>query len=368
MVNINKEDSIMNEAKITNVLNFLNEYAKVQYKQGKRKTRELFPEFILVSKKCNLTMDDVKEIIYILEKRGDIIRFTSQRYLKWVWEKINQKIEESKSEMKAEVKPIIKERSSFNLSLLIIKTMITIPALIAAIMSIHYTNIWFLNYLNPFLALSSSIAIVLSNIGAFESIFLFGKKKQVLQIILAIIVFLVTCSFSMGTTLAGQLNNEIKSKKLSINKNSINSNNRLLVFTYKEKINNLNNDLLRLRKEYDHNIKQKEKYTENYNADILNENNKQYWKFNYLAHLRKEEIKKLKIEVKEYEIKLENLLNKKVVIQEVKEINIFSWLHDLFKIKPDLTKFILYMIPAIFYDIISPFFFAIIFFYKMEEK
>lgn len=352
--------------KVNNVLSYLNEYTREQFKQGKRKTRELFPSFELISKKCNISIDEIKKIIDILEEKKEVVRFVSQRYLKWVWEKINKKIE-SKPEI--EIKPIIKEEKNFNLSLVIIKIMIIIPAFIATIMSIHYTRIWFLNYLSPFLAISSSLAIVLSNIGVFESIFLFGKKKQYIQITLAIVIFLITCSFSMGTTLAGQLNNELKNKISSININSMNSNNRLLAYIYKQKIEDLNKDLDRLRNEYDHNIKQKEKYTKDYVENILNENNKQYWKFNYLAYLRKKEIKKLKIEIKEYEIKLENLLSdKKVIVEEVKNINIFTWLQQLFKINPDLSKFVLYMIPAIFYDIISPFFFAIIFFYKMEEK
>ncbi len=354
----------MNREKIPIVLEYLNSYANSQLSQGKRNTRELFPSFEHIRKNCNMKkVDDVKKIIDILEDKGEVIRFTSQRYLRWVWDRLNKKPSNPigsningntfshiyKDDLAKLQKKLKKIRVS---SLLIIKILITLPALIATIMSIHYTRIWFTNYLPTFLASISSVAIVLSNIGAFESLFLFAKKKQVLQIILATFIFLITCSFSIGTTLAGQMNVELKNKNTFI----INRSNKkhIQIERYKQMISSSNEDLERLRKEYDHNIEQKE---------LNQDNTRDYWNFNYLAFLRKKEMNKLKEEIKEYETKIENLINS----NEDNITNIFFWLRELFSFDPDITKFILYMIPAIFYDIISPFFFAIIFFYKEER-
>ena len=86
--------------KIENVLTYLNQYAVEEYNKGKRKTRELFPSFDIISKNCNLKIIEVRQIITYLEENGHIIRHISQRYLKWVWDKLNNKAEATDNPIK----------------------------------------------------------------------------------------------------------------------------------------------------------------------------------------------------------------------------------------------------------------------------
>jgi hypothetical protein len=364
----------MNDDKVKEVLLYLNQYAKEQYNQGKRKTRELFPSFDDIAKNCNITIDKTKLIIDFLEKRGDIIRYTSQRYLKWIWEKLNQQNNEETNQVKEEEITPIKKKKTFNINIIIFFLLFEmfVVGIFTIYISIDFTYMWFVAMLSPFQSMILSTAFVLSGINFFI-LYTFLQNKKGKKQVKFLIISLIIISFSITTGLFGQLNKAIE-KKIISDKSQLKDKNDSSLYNYLTKeSDSIQKDIDSVRKEKNdlQIILKKLINKSNYSYDNTNDRNlynsldkKIVYKNVYIESL------KLKKEDNEKEIKV--LLKKEnTKINITQNIDFFDWLASIFTtIKADIWRFLLYLLLAIFVDIVPPINFSIVLNYirKLNEK
>lgn len=369
--NINEAD--FKEIKASEVLRFLDLFAKKRYKEGYRKTRQLFPEFTIIAKNTHLSIDQVRDIVSYLEDRGDIIRKTSQRYLKWVWEKLNQKYphlkqqlekEETKKEVKKTNKVdllINKVTTFFNFITLPFFKLLTIFTIVTGTyLSIYFTYLWFNRMFDQFRSILWSLFIVFSSLIAFQ-VGLWLKKAKNKLYFLFFFLWIGIISLSIFTGISGQLNLEID-KKIKKQETTIIDNSKVLLFKgYSDRIQSLKEDLISVRNERD-------KLMEFLNSIVdFEKERKTYNDLNYRIYLKKQYIEDLKNNLNELELKKEELLKENVNIDKVQQIDFFDWLESILKIKADIIKFVIYLILAIFADLIPPVNFSFVLFYKNKE-
>ena len=237
----------------------------------------------------------------------------------------------------------------------ILKSIIFCIGFIAFMLSIYFTYLWFLNMLSGFKSFLLSIAMVGFSVMAFESILLFKKNKQnILVVIFCFLWFTVVC-FSMSTTLSGQLNLEFK-KQLDHNNVSTSDNNNLKLYeSYSGQIEDNKVELKSVREERE---KLQEFISKSTNFD------KEYKNLNYRIYVKNNQIKNYKSEIIKLESKKEDLLKNNTNTEKLIEQDFFSWVSDLFSINKNFLKFILFLAPALFLDIIAPLSFALVLFYK----
>lgn len=377
--NMSEKDYL--EIKANEVLNFLQRYSKLQWERKNRRTRQLFPSFDKINKACHINnIDTVKIIIDHLEEKGEIIRSTSQRYLKWVWEKVleqrkkqvqeNEKKTLPESEVKSEIKPILKKKKlnidplTFidKMKLQILKMIMLVVALIVFYISTYFTYIWFLTMFQPIKSVLLSFSIVATSITSFEMMILFKKDKSFWGAFFFGLLWIGVVSFSVTTGLSGQLNLRIE-KKIQYQESNVDDESKILLYrNYESRIQQLNIDLNSIRKE-------REKLQEFINKSSFDTTNdkREYTNLNYRIYLKNNQITKIRKEIEKIEKEKELLLKENVKLKVTKRVDFFIWLEKVLKISSDKLRFVLYLILAIFVDIISPVNFSIVMFYKRKE-
>lgn len=376
------------EIKANEVLSFLNRYSKIQWDKGRRRTRQLFPSFDIISKNCHINDSNTRIIIRYLESKGEIIRDVSQRYLKWVWQKLQEKEKKEKelkmeklkevkvkigevkplqpiSEKKIETNNIIKTTITIfdKIKLTILKVVMTIVAIIVMGMSVYFTYLWFIEMFENIKSFLLSVSIVATSITSFEMIILFKSDKKYLFAILFSLLWISVVSFSITTGLSGQLNSEI-SKQIKLDESNLIDNSKVLLYQdYQNRLDNLKIEIISLRKERD----KLQEFISNSSFDTTDDK-REYKNLNYRIYLKNNNIKELLKESKDLEKKKEELLKQNVKIDITKKIDFFDWLQSIFKISADKFRFILYLILAIFVDILCPINFSIVLFYKRKNN
>lgn len=365
------------EIKAAEVLNFLKRYAKLQWDKGRRRTRQLFPTFDIISKNCHMQMDNTKIIMDYLEEKGEIKRYMSQRYLKSIWNQLyNQKnkpviIEEKKQETIKETK-IEKQKANIfqtidqvveKFKIVFLKTIMLIIAIIATYVSIDFTYQWFTSMFGLTKSLLLSLCIVGTSITSFEMVILFKQDKNYIGVVLFSLLWLGVVLFSITTGLSGQLNSEVI-KKIQYETSNIKDDSKILLFKqYEKEINDYEIDIKAKRLERD----KLHEFLLTMNYDNTNDKN-QYNNINYKIYLKDKYINDIKNKIEILQKKKETLLKENIKLNVTKKISFFDWLEKLFKIKADKFKFVLYLILAVFVDVIAPVNFSIVLFYKRRMK
>jgi hypothetical protein len=75
----------------------------------------------------------------------------------------------------------------------------------------------------------------------------------------------------------------------------------------------------------------------------------------------------LKKERAEIQSKKDSLLTDNINLEMEEKIDPFEWLADIVKVRSGILRFVLYLLLAVFSDVIPPLFLSEIIFYKMEE-
>lgn len=287
-----------------------------------------FPKFSYLSRKSELSEKEIRFCLRELEKEKLIIRKVSQYYM-------NDKSEETKI-LKFDFKSI----SLFKIIALIIGS-------ISAYLSIVFSYKWLVNFLNPLNSFLFAVAVVSFLIISFEMIIILRKKKKF--IMLTMFAFLWVCStlFSMSSTMAGQIQKKIDKENMA----NSNSNNVLIYNQLEEEITDLKIDLKSKRIERD---------KLNSFLNTMEENDKEYKNINYRLYLKNKDIELLRNNISKLLSKKTELLNSGVSLQKYNDF--FSWISLVFKIKGYIFEFILFLLPALFIDLISPLSFAIVLF------
>lgn len=361
--NINQKDYM--EIKTNEVLNFLKRYSRLKWDKGARKTRQLFPSFKIISNNCKIGINETKEIIYILERQGEVIRDVSQRYLKWVWKKLEEKkekLEKQKEEVrisktpeiiKVEKKEKVKKEYIDTLHIFndyFLKIINLFSAASGIFISIYFTYNWFTNYFDNYIPVCLSLFIVISSLISYQN---YKKTKKIGFFILWIVII----TFSIATGINGQLSLQ-NNKEIKYKKQTNNNNKQLLILNeYNQKIKDIQIDILAYRKERENLL--------NASPDTYEDKRQDYLDVNWLLNQKNNKIKELKIELKDYQNKKEELLkNENIQIDIPEKIDFFSWMQETIKIPSNILKLVLYLLLAIFADILPPINLSIFLFIK----
>jgi len=332
--------SINKSTGIQQLLTFIKKYFEI---------KNILPPVKTITRKLNLSEPELYTMILQLENMGNFERKIYQTYIKKT-----RDYKESKN-----VKKLIPEIKA--LKLLFLKSVIFIIGCISLFLSIYFTYLWFINILTPVKSFFLSTAMVGFSVTAFEIIILFRRNKQTVFAVLFSILWFVVLCFSMSTSLSGQLNLEFEKLAQETERGIDTNNSRQLFDTYSAQVQDLKTELNSKREER---LKLKSFLSEITN---YNEQKQSYKDLNYRIISKNKDIQSLRSDIKVLESKKEGLLLKNVNLKKRDQLNFFTWLSDLFGVSAQVFRFILFLAPALFLDIIAPLSFAIVLFFKEKD-
>lgn len=329
---------------IQKVYNFCYNY----YKQYKK-----FPKLIKIKNNTEVEDKQLKIILQLL---------INKKYLKRIGN--NYYFPEQKVTRKRKKKIEIKKINMDNIKLYILFFFLGIISIIATILSIYYTTIWFMSRTsNLWISFPLSFIMVGFSVSAFQVIFLLKQNKNYFSSFIVSILWAIVLILSMSSTIAGLYNQSRESEIVYIKET--NDNTHLL---YQELINQENNITIDIEDK----IKERKRYVnilQEFDTDEkIKENEKQINKYRNTIYYLDLEIKKLKENLNKIIEEKKSLLAENKNIKNIEKEDFFDWASKILKIKASIIQFCLYLFPAIFIDIIAPLNFSIILFYKRKIK
>ena len=263
---------------------------------------------------------------------------------------LDKRIEQYKEEKELgdiEVIPIKQKIESFTL----LRWLMLGVGIISAGLLIYYISIYAKENLSNILAYIRSIIIVLFSFTSFQAIIILSKRVKnifgYIGIILFFMFWLMIVTFSMISTIAGQFQ-LFSGKQENINISSTEYNDTIV--REKELLNN-RNILLNQINPY---LKQLNTVDEKQLSDVQ-----------YRITLYNKAVQKIDDELKVIRDKKVSLSNGKVIEQNH---NFYSWLSGIIKWSSDSIQLFLYILPALFLDLIGPISFSIFLFMKKKEE
>jgi hypothetical protein len=314
-----------------------------------------FPKLIKIVNNTKLTYKQIKIILQLLISKKYIKRIGNNYYFP------DQKVTRKKK--KKPIKKVEKKVTLEKVKLYILFTFLGIIGLIATVMSIHYTTLWFLSITNTIISFALSICMVGFSVVAFEVIILLKQNRSYIIAFIFSILWGIVLIFSMSSTIAG-LYNQNRDKQI-INIKETNDNTHLY---YQELINQENS----IKTDIEDKIKERKRYInilQEFDTDEkIKENEKQINKYRNTVYYLDRDIKRLKISLNKIREEKKKLLSDNKNIKNVEKEDFFIWASRIIKVKAFIIQFCLYTFPAVFIDIIAPLSFAIILFYKKKDK
>jgi hypothetical protein len=273
-------------------------------------------------------------------------------------------------------KPKRKRRSQYNFHIYIIQISMGIIGIGAAIISMYYTNVWYLEFLPLFLALISSATTVGFSVIVFEAILLFisGQvtRKRFTQLgIVAGLIFLwvIVTSFSMMTTISGQYNRHVANLRAAALRHDTGTTRMSWSIIQEQK-----DDLRKQLAEYRQQITTLNQILSGMSNIEARKKNEQLWnETQYRLFLANKNIVNIGNQLNEIRTQEQQQIakNKEMGINfSVIQKNIpdfYGWLGKVLKVSADLVQFIMSLFLAIFVDIISPVGIAIALFLRNQE-
>jgi len=246
---------------------------------------------------------------------------------------------------------------------IVIRYIMLFVGIVASMMSVYYTYIWFLEFLKPFYAFCLSFAMVLFSVFIFETMLLL-KKQKVKFYYLLIFPWIIVLIFSMTSTVAGQYNKRMTRVNKQLQQQNINLKNNV-------EIKNLENQLQIVNKQLKQKTEEREVFINLLKQFDTLEERKKDWKFYWNTYRQLETTNKiienlnnkfLQLSIDLTKLKKENIVYEKQIKQDF-----YNWIGKMFKVDSNLFQFWLSVFPALFIDIISPIAFAIFLFLKNEN-
>jgi len=246
----------------------------------------------------------------------------------------------------------------------------------AALISIYYTNIWLIEFLPFIIAVLLSVIMVGFSVFAFEVIILFctgevthNKWAQGTVIVGFALLWFVATSFSVFSTIAGQVNKEFQKKEQS--EMSVESNSR-------EQWKLLQEQKAELKDRLNDYRTQVQTYTQvlsGMNSVAGREDNKNAWNdINYKLYAAQGAITSILSKMEEVRANERKIIDEskgKSFVSKVKaekNIDFYAWLAKIFGIRADRVQFFMALMPAVFVDLIAPFGLATALFLKHKYQ
>jgi hypothetical protein len=232
----------------------------------------------------------------------------------------------------------------------ILRWVMLLVGIISAGLLIYYISIYAKENLSNILAYIRSIVIVTFSFTSFQAIIiLFKQVKNIIGyigIILLCIFWLLVVTFSMISTIAGQF--QLFSGKQDVIAVSSTEYNDTTI-REKELLNNRNIILNQINP---------------YLKQLNTVDDKQLADIQYRITLYNRAIQKIDDELKIIRDKKVQLSNGKVIEQNN---SFYSWLSGILKISSNSLQLFLYILPALFLDLIGPISFSIFLFLRRKE-
>lgn len=258
----------------------------------------------------------------------------------------------------AEDKPKISPKG-YNIQIKIIQGFMAFIGLGAAIISTYYTFTWMNEFLPFILALLLSFIIVGFSVMAFEVIIIFCSDQitdnKIIKASVIVgfgILWVVATFFSLSSTIAGQVNEDLK-KKDSYSTAANSSENQKWKILQDQKI-----ELKERLKDYQQQIKTYNQILSGMNSVQSRKENKGAWNdSNYKLSQTQKTVQKIYDEMEEIRKQEKEILtkNKNVITDSAGEkTDFYQWIAKVLNVRPDRIQFILALVPALFSDLIAP--------------
>lgn len=340
---INLSDPEIRNLTLNKLANFIKKYDQGKRTKGYKKKKDLFPTFEIMQKAINVTKEDLISLLRELENKKIIGRNVSQYFYNY----------ENPAEKKLKNKLL--QNREVNRTLIKInpyKIIVGITGTITTIISTYFTKIWFDNFLNPVLSSMISISLILFSIIALQTINKFQNEKKYLTMLTFIILWIMVLFFSMISTIAGQLNLEqVKLTKINI-QNERHYKNKEKHELLKEEKNMLILDISSIQKERKYLVDALSKISILDKKELYND-------INYRIYLKNKKLEDLQKKLNFINKKEDEIINTYQINKKIND-NIYTWISNFMGINPKIIQFILYLIPALFIDLISPIMFLLL--------
>jgi hypothetical protein len=310
-----------------------------------------FPKIDWLVKRTGLKHWQVIMILGDLQKQG-FLKVVDNRYM------YKKKIEKKKEEKR-------------DLSILIIRAVMGAIGIFATFMSVYFSVLWLYEYLEPYLAIILGLSMVLFSVFAFESIIIFYNNKQPFLIVLYSIIWLIVIGFSITSTIGVLHNNQIHDEEIFVeeNKEETYKNMEWQMYISQE------DELLKLISDKDRELEIVNQILSDFDNLEIREEKENEWLSSLTTKRKAEEkIQNYRDELRKIRedklLFLEENKQKTGVIEETKikqEKSFYVMLNKITGIESRYIRFWLYVIPAVFVDLIAPLGLAIALFLRRKE-
>jgi len=233
----------------------------------------------------------------------------------------------------------------------------------ATIISVYYSSIWMLEFLPAVLAILLSLIMVGFSVFAFEIVILFFTgsitDNKFIKIAVATgftLLWIVATSFSIFSTVAGQVNKDFQKKEAVVAAVDHNSQ------EYWQILQDQKSEAKETLKDYRQQIQTYNQILSGLNSAKARLNNKQAWNDStYKLQQAQKNVSKISEELENIRIQEKKILadnrGKGSIIPKKTEQNVdlYTWLAKILGIDPDKIQFFMALSPAIFCDLIAPF-------------
>jgi len=257
----------------------------------------------------------------------------------------------------------------------IIQTVMAFIGVSATIISVYYSSIWMLEFLPFVLAILLSLIMVSFSVFAFEVVILFftGSIAANKPIKIAVItgftfLWLVATSFSIFSTVAGQVNKDFQKKEAVIAAVDHNSQ------EYWQILQDQKKEAKEILKDYRQQIQTYNQILSGLNSAKARLNNKNAWNDStYKLQQAQKNVSKISeelenIRVQEKKILAENKGKGSIMPKKAEQnMDLYAWLAKILGIDPDKIQFFLALLPAVFCDLSAPFGLAIALFLRNKS-
>jgi hypothetical protein len=315
-----------------------------------------FPTIPHLIEKANLNKKTVQQYIKELIIAGVIVRRGKTYHIK----------QETKEKAVQKRSFLVLFFKYFNAAFVIRGVMFCI-SLVAIYISIHYSYLWISEFLEPFKAFLLSVVMVAYVTFSLEAVFLLFKEKTKAAVFMGLIILITaiaSLTFSMSMTVIGQYNRKTellqeKTSAAQANKKEI-ATLEILKNTEKTAV-----EAVKIKREE---IKTGQTILSGFEKEDTEsiEYKTQLWKLSQLNI----ELRKYETALQKAREELKNFINREEVTTEIIERqDFYSWFATLTGIEKGIVEFLLYLIPALFVDIIAPLgMFIALGLYRKKEK
>ena len=317
----------------------------------------VFPRFEHITLHTGFEKATIIDLLRELEEFGYVVRNYSQYKVNIdVLEKKQIEDEKRKEEDLLKKDPIKRIYKTFIDTTKLFKIMNLFIGLLSLILSIYFTYIWFIEFLNPFISGFLAVSMVGFSIISFEMLILFFQSKNYMGFIAFLLLWIIVVIFSITSTIAGQYNHFLKIEKKEV---KIDQNGLKIYESLELQINQVNEELSSRKQE-------REKLKEFMNS-ITDFEDKNYKNINYQISVKNKLISNLSEKLTNLQNEKTELLknNDKMFIE--KQFNFFEWISSVLKVKKSTVQFWLNLFPAVFVDISAPICLAVAIFLKKED-